>query len=262
MILSAGGKILKQNLNHFEASKLPGTTVDDIDLLKFRLYCSDYRGMEWDEETDYKQLLYNFQIIDENGQLTVVGALFFAKTVCRFLLQAGIEMNFFEGPDKTAHIKDYKSVESDIPALIASAEQFVIFNSRTEAEFNREETRRIDRHDYEPFVVRELITNAFMHRDWSIFGQKIRLNMFRDRLEVFSPGNIPNTLNLTRALAGISYYRNPVVAQMLKDYKLAEKAGRGLQKIMKFYKVNRLKDPVFDISEAYFRVVLYRPRYS
>ena len=50
--------------------------------------------MEWDEETDYKQLLYNFQIIDENGQLTVAGALFFAKSVCRFLPQAGIEMNF------------------------------------------------------------------------------------------------------------------------------------------------------------------------
>lgn len=242
---------------HFEASKLPGTTVDDIDLLKFRLYCSDYRGMEWDDETDYKQLLYNFQIIDENAQLTVAGALFFAKAVCRLLPQAGIEMNLFDGLDNTAHIEDYKSLENDIPALIASAEQFVKFNSRTKAEFNPEETRRVDRHDYEPFVIRELITNAFMHRDWSIFGQKIRLNMFSDRLEVFSPGKIPNTLNLTRALAGISYYRNPVVAQMLKDYKLAEKVGRGLQKIMKFYKVNQLKYPVFDITEAYFRVVLY-----
>ena len=96
-----------------------------------------------------------------------------------------------------------------------------------------------------------------MHRDWSIFGQKIRLNLFVDRLEVFSPGSIPNTLNLKRALAGISYYRNPLIAQMLKDYNLAEKVGRGLLKITKFYDSHHLKPPVFDATDAYFNVILY-----
>lgn len=242
---------------HFEASKLPGATLDDIDLLKFRLYCTDWRAMEWDDETDHRRLLYNLQIIDEDDQMTVVGALFFAKNITRHLPQAGIEINFFDGKDKTANIKDYKSLDNDLPALVAAAEQFVRFNSSTRATFNSDETRRMDRHDYEPFVVRELVVNAFTHRDWSIFGQKVRLNMFADRLEIFSPGKIPNTLNLTRALAGLSYYRNPVIAQMLKDYKLAEKAGRGLLKIVTFYKKQQLKPPDFDSTEAYFNVTVY-----
>ena len=242
---------------HFEASRLPGTSIRDIDLLRFRLYCTEHRGMEWEDEANPERLLYNLQVVDENAELTVAGALFFAKDVSRLLPQAGIDMNFFDGLDKTADIKDYKSPSAGIPELLAAAERFVNLNTRTAAVFNENETRRVDRHDYEPFVVRELIANALMHRDWSIFGQKIRLNLFVDRLEVFSPGSIPNTLNLKRALAGISYYRNPLIAQMLKDYNLAEKAGRGLLKITKFYDSHHLKPPVFDATDAYFNVILY-----
>ena len=245
---------------HFEASRLPGTSISDVDLLQFRLYCTEHRGMEWEDEAAPKRLLYNLQVIDENGELTVGGALFFAKDVSRLLPQAGIDMNLFDGLDQTADIKDYKSAKAGIPDLIAAAETFVKFNTKTEAVFNEDETRRIDRHDYDPFVIRELVVNAFMHRDWSIFGQQIRLNLFADRLEVFSPGRIPNTLSLSRALAGISYYRNPVIAQMLKDYNLAEKAGRGLQKIMKFYQRSKLEPPIFDATDAYFKVILYNAR--
>lgn len=201
--------------------------------------------------------MYNFQIIDEHEQLTFAGALFFAKNISRILPQSGIDMNLFDGIDMTCDIADYKSFEGHISEAISSAENFVKFNSKIKAVFNKLETRRTDRHDYNPFVIRELVTNAFMHRDWSIFGQKIHVNIFSDRLEVFSPGRIPNTLNLSRALAGISYYRNPVIAQMLKDYKFAEKAGRGLQKILKFYQKNRLRVPYFDVTTEYFKVILY-----
>ncbi len=243
---------------HFEASRLPGTSIDNIDLLKFRIYCKDFRQTEWEEETDFRQLLYNFQIIDENGCMTAAGALFFGNNTARFLPQSGIDMICFGGMDSTADMTDYKSIDGNIPELIEAAEQFVRFNSRIKAVFNHDETRRSDRHDYEPFVIRELITNAFMHRDWSIFGQKIRINLFQNRAEVFSPGKIPNTLNLIRAVSGISYYRNPVIAQMMKDYKFAEKAGKGLQKIMKFYHRNNLKSPDFDIDGEYFKVILYK----
>jgi len=247
---------------HFEASILPGTTVDNIDLLKFRLYCKDFRQTEWEEETDFRQLLYNFQIIDENGCLTVAGALFFGKDISRFLPQSGIDMICFNGADSIADMTDYKSIDGNIPELIETAEQFVKFNSRIKAVFNQNETRRTDRHDYEPFVIREIVTNAFMHRDWSIFGQKIRLSLFQNRAEIFSPGKIPNTLNLIRAVSGISYYRNPVIAQMLKDYKFAEKAGRGLQKIIRFHSRNNLKSPDFDIDGEYFKVILYNANYA
>lgn len=238
---------------HFEASRLPGTSIRDVDLLRFRLYCTEQRGMEWDDDEGPEKLLYNFQIIDEDAELTVAGALFFAGDVSRLLPQAGIDMVFFDGLDKTAEMNDFRSLNAAIPDAVAGAEQFVSLNSRNRVLFTEDGTRRIDRHDYEPFMVRELIANAFMHRDWSIFGQKIRLTLFTDRLEVFSPGCIPNTLNLKRALAGISYYRNPLIAQMLKDYHMAEKAGRGLQKIMKFHDSLHLPPPCLRCGRCLFQ---------
>lgn len=243
---------------HFEASCLPGTGLADVDLMKFRQYCSEYRKIEWEEDVDWASLLYNFQIVDENRQLTVCGALFFGKHLSRWLPQAGIDLHCFEGDDRTADLVDHKSLADDLPTLLGAAEQFVRFNSRTRADFSQDQTRRNDRHDYEPFVVRELVANAFMHRDWSIFGQKIRLDLFADRMEVFSPGGIPNTLNLQRALSGISYYRNPIIAQMLKDYGLAEKAGRGLSKIVKIHAQQNRRPPDFDVTNTYFKVTIPR----
>lgn len=107
-------------------------------------------------------------------------------------------------------------------------------------------------------MIRELLVNSFAHRDWSIFGQRIRLHLFGDRLELFSPGSLPNTLNLDRALAGVSYYRNPLIAQLLKDYGLMDRLGRGLPKVLKHYREQGLPDPHFDPSPDSFCVTLPR----
>ena len=121
-----------------------------------------------------------------------------------------------------------------------------------------ERFRRVDVPEWEFFAVRELVVNAFCHRDWSVSGQKIRLSLFDDRLEIFSPGALPNNLSLANALAGVSYYRNPNISQLCKDYELAEKAGRGLQKIFKTFHERNLPPPEIVNDPTFFQVVLKR----
>jgi ATP-dependent DNA helicase RecG len=242
---------------HFEASVLAGNGIDDLDLLKVRQYCRDYRKIDC-EDDELAQLCYNLQILDEQQRMTVVGNLFFGRQPVRWLPQAGLELNAFDGVDVVSSLTDTATVLETLPECIQAGEAFVRRNSRIRPVFNEDETRRRDIPDYEPFVVRELLANAFAHRDWSIFGQRIRLNLFVDRLELFSPGRLPNTLNLTRALAGVSYYRNPLIAQMLKDYGLVDKLGRGLQKIMRHYTHARLPLPTFDQSGEFFNVTVER----
>jgi ATP-dependent DNA helicase RecG len=242
---------------HFEASALPGTGLNAVDVLKFRSYCRELRKLDFDEE-DLPQLCYNLQVLDEQRQLTVVGALFFGKEPGRLLPQAGLELNAFAGREVLDPLVDSMTVVDTLPAELAAGEAFVRRNSQVRPIFNADETRRRDRPDYEPFVVRELLANACAHRDWSIFGQRIRLNLFADRLELFSPGRLPNTLNLARALAGISYYRNPMISQLLKDYGLVDKLGRGLQKIIRYYATEKLPPPAFDESGDFFRVAVMR----
>ncbi len=118
--------------------------------------------------------------------------------------------------------------------------------------------RACSSHEYELFAVRELIVNAFCHRDWSVYGQKIRVTLFDDRLAIFSPGALPNSLSLANALAGVSYYRNPNIAQLCKDYELAERAGRGLQKIFRTFRERHLPPPEVIDDPMFFQVVLQK----
>lgn len=241
---------------HFEISSVFGCTIDSLDLYLFKTYLKEYRELEF-EEDEIENLLYNLQCIDEKGVPSVVGMLFFGKNTHRYLPQIEVELNCFVGEDATSDIIDSKSDESVIPISIQNAMQFIKYHSKVSAIFDGDTGNRVEFPQYEPFVIRELVVNSFMHRDWSIFGQKIRINIFSDRIEVFSPGKLPNTLNLQRALSGISYYRNPIIARMLKDCRLADRVGRGLQKIMRFYKERGGKLPEFDVDGEYVRVEVY-----
>lgn len=241
---------------HFEVSSVHGCTVNSLDLYLFKTYLREYRQLDF-EDTELESLLYNLQCINEDGVPTVAGMLFFGKNPARYLPQIGVELNCFAGFDTASEVIDTKTDDSVIPISAQNALQFIKYHQSVGASFDESTGNRIDKPQYEPFVMRELVINCFMHRDWSIFGQKIRINIFLDRIEIFSPGKLPNTLNLQRALSGISYYRNPIIAQMLKDYKLADRLGRGLQKVMRFYKEQGGSPPLFDVDGEYVRVVVY-----
>ena len=91
-----------------------------------------------------------------------------------------------------------------------------------------------------------------------MYSQKIRVSLFDDRLEIFSPGALPNSLSLANALAGVSYYLNTNIAQLCKDYELAERAGRGLQKIFKAFRERHLSPPEVINDPTFFQVVLQK----
>lgn len=254
-LLQAGGQF------HFEVSPLPGTQLADLDLLKWNYYYRELRDL--DEEPDPSRLLYNLQLMDADGALTVVGNLFFGRQPSRTLPQAGLELNAFDGDDVTTPLLDSLTLTETIPESIQAGLAFVRRHSRHRPVFNADETHRHDVPDYEPSIIRELLVNSFAHRDWSIFGQRIRLHLFCDRIQLFSPGSLPNTLNLDRALAGVSYYRNPLIAQLLKDYGLMDRLGRGLPKVLKYYRSHDLPAPHFDNDPAAFQVTLVnRNRYQ
>ena len=245
------------SLLHFEVSSISGSSQLDIDVLRFRDYLDSYRRTEFDMER-LEELLFNLQISDDQAAMSFVGALFFAKDVGRFIPQSGVQLFHFEGEHRNANIIDHREVSTSLPELIETAYAFVEKTISIKGEFCESTAQRQDVADYDLFSVRELITNAFIHRDWSIFGQKVRISIFNDRIEFFSPGGLPNTLNLQRAMAGISYYRNPIVAQMAKDYGLVEKAGRGLSKVSDLCRKQGIPQPEFECENEYVRVTLFK----
>jgi predicted HTH transcriptional regulator len=65
--------------------------------------------------------------------------------------------------------------------------------------------------------IREAVVNAVAHRDYTISGIDIRVDIYPDRLEIESPGKLPNTLSLESIRLGAKYYRNQILVQYLKE---------------------------------------------
>lgn len=242
--------------SYYELIPMNEATVKDISKFRVEDYFSK-RGIDIEEysKEEFENLLYNTEIIVESNNqkyISLAGMLFFAKHPSIWLKNSGVQLVRFNGDDVNSDIIDRKDIDGNLPDIIDKALDFVNLNNKVGEKFDG--IRRIDTFDYNKKVLREIIVNAFAHRDWSLTGAKIRVYVFDNFIEVRSPGKIPDTLTLERMKMGISYYRNPLITQMLVDYGYADKIGRGIMSILKYYKDRSLTPPEF-IEEGFeFRV--------
>ena len=95
---------------------------------------------------------------------------------------------------------------------------------------------------------REAVANAIVHRTWDV-SQSIQIGMFKDRVEITSPGGLPSNLSQEEFLRGrVSFLRNPIIAGVFARLGIIEKFGTGIRRINECYKEMRLK-PEFGIFE-------------
>ena len=100
--------------------------------------------------------------------------------------------------------------------------------------------------------------NAIVHRNYSIPGSRVQLFIFGDRLEIRSPGKLPNAVNLDRIKVGCSSFRNPILVGFMQHYGYVEKIGLGIPlKIIKGMIDHNGKMPKFEELDEEFRVTLY-----
>ena len=119
--------------------------------------------------------------------------------------------------------RDAADLTGPLDQQITAACRFVARNSRTGAAKTLE-GGRIDRPQFDALAVFEAITNAVAHRDYSIPGSKVRLRLFDDRLEIFSPGMLPNTMT-PESLPLRQACRNELVASLLARCPVETAAG-------------------------------------
>lgn len=117
-----------------------------------------------------------------------------------------------------------------------------------------EAMRRVDSYDYSPLVLREALLNLIVHRDYGLSGPAL-ISVFSNHMEFLNLGGLP--ANFTRAdmMNGISFQRNPKLANVFYRLNLVEAYGTGIRRIVGDYK-NCATQPSFDISDHAFRLVL------
>ena len=117
----------------------------------------------------------------------------------------------------------------------------------------------MERWDYPLEAVRETVVNAIAHRDYTITVTDIELSIYSDRLEVISPGRLPNTVTVEKMLTGYRAARNELTKEVLRDYRYIEATGLGVpRKIVQGMRTHNGTDPDLIEEEDRFIVRLWK----
>jgi predicted HTH transcriptional regulator len=151
--------------------------------------------------------------LDEDGipRPTISGILMASESPERYISNAYIQAVCYMGADRNSSQLDAQDILGPLDIQIKEACKFVKRNMRVRAIKN---PGRIETPQYSLNAVFEAIVNAVVHRDYSIYGSKIRLHLFSDRLELYSPGSIPNTMTVESLLLRQSS-RNELLSSLL-----------------------------------------------
>lgn len=261
----------------YDIKPAPGSSLKDMDMNRLINYFRDIRGQDCPEQEEIEQwetLLINTEIMVESRDKaipTVGGILLFGKNPNRYLPQAGISAVAYPGAEKDYEAVERKTIRGPIVARLAGEEDIVDTGLVERAiEFVRRNTRsksylvqgrRIDKPDYPEEVIRETIVNAIAHRDYTISGTDIELSIYRDRLEVISPGRLPNTVTIERMKAGCRVSRNELIKEVLRDYHYVEATGLGVpRKIIAGMLEHNGTEPDLIEDEYSFTVRLWREK--
>lgn len=205
----------------FDDTLVPGTSVDALDeVLTKRFLRSDVTG-EGDEEDVQSGgldavVLSKLRIIGEDDggdvRLTVAGTLLCTREPESWLPHAEIQcVRYYGERDDVNYQADARDVKGPIDRQVFEALHFVRRNMRVEA---RKDLAREEVPQYSVRAVFEALVNAVAHRDYSIRGSRIRLHMFRDRIEIYVPGRLVNKLE-PESMAFLQHNRNDVIVSLL-----------------------------------------------
>ena len=283
----------------YDRRPVPGSSFGDLDHRRLVNYFRDVRRQYCppdDDRAAWIRLLVNSELMIEDRDRVMAGAaglLLFGRRPNRLLVQAGISAAAYSGREKDYDAKArttlrgpltplHQAPRSDAatsnPAYPAMPVTFSEYSGSVEGgviesalDFVRRHTdvtawideggRRQERWDYPLDTVREAIVNAVAHRDYTITVTDIELALYRDRLEVISPGRLPNTVTVERMRTGCRAARNELTRDVLRDYRYIEASGLGVpRKIVQGMRAHNGTDPDLVEDEHSFTVRLWKSR--
>ena len=239
-----------------ELKPVSGTTFANLDIRRLQNYFRDVRQQAvpiGDDVEGWKSLLTTIEIM-VGESVSVGGMLLFGSMPNRFLPYAGIDAVAYSGSHKDYDAVERTKLRGPMTPLLDQSSH-IIENGLTEQAMNfvRRNTkvvvendggRRIERPAYPDDVLREGIVNALIHRDYLLTSTDIELSVYSDRLEIISPGQLPNGITPEGMRLGSRATRNDLLKDVMRDYRYLEHMGMGIpRKIIKGMMEHNGTDP-------------------
>ncbi|MEZ4712419.1 MAG: ATP-binding protein [Caldilineaceae bacterium] len=260
--------LLERGDRGYEELAAPGATLDDLNPRRIERYLTRIGAAP---DADAVQMLASRGCVTfarEDGAEsaadadapsprraapTVAGLLLFGRNPQRFLRSAELICVRYMGTSMSDEFVRQEIVGT-LPEQIQQAETFITANMRRGMRITG--MARQESTEYPLAVVREAVVNAIAHRDYSQPGEGIRLIMYSDRMEVYSPGRLPGHVTLDN-LVDERYSRNEALVAVLTDLGYIERLGYGIDRMIATMREAGLQAPLFEETAAGFKVTLY-----
>ena len=265
---------------HIETMPVPGTLMTSLDMARLENYLhniiNDPQVPQTSDQWQERLIGLGFLVKTPNDNVvcTVAGLVLFGISPRHSLRQSGIRVMVFEGEDKT-----YRSLLDEIldgpivgrfkgegsgnkqiidEGLIEKLSTMLRPFLSQESETITDNMQRYKTWFYPWDAVRETVINAIAHRDWSRFVD-IEVACYSNRIEVISPGSFHNSMTIDKMKAGQRSPRNQIIVDVLRDYGYVDARGMGIRvKVIPLMVKENHREPVFEVTEDYLKVTLYR----
>lgn len=264
---------------HVEAMPVNRTDLHSLDRSRLENYLRDIlqdpevptTTQEWINRL--KNMGFMTERPDGEAICTIAGIVLFGIRPRQTLRQSGVRLLFFDALDKVYNAKLDRILDAplvgrfqvsdsgrqliDAGLIERTLDQIEPFITEEAAELD-EDIRRQRRSLYPIKALRELIVNALAHRDWSRFVD-VEISGYQDRLDIISPGALPNSMTVEKMLAGQRMARNPIIMEVLRDYGYVEARGMGVRaKVVPALKAHGL-DWQVEATDDFVNVTLLNP---
>lgn len=207
----------------------------------------------------------SFELADENGMLTYAGALLADESPVRY---SRLFCTRWYGLDKASGVMealDDKEYSGSLISLLQDGMAFI--HNNTKKRWKKTGTGRVEMPEYPEQAVHECLVNALIHRDYTEVGSEVHIDIFDDRMEIYSPGgmfdgSLVQNLDTDKVA---SRRRNPIIADIFSRMHYMERRGSGFRKIKTDYHnaINFIPElePEFSSTPTSFFVTLYNLNY-
>lgn len=263
---------------HTELLPVSGSSLDSLDLSRLSFYLKEIiKDVENVPQTDNEWMTrltgLGLMCDDNVGKkvCTIAGLVCFGKSPRRYLKQCGLRFRAYRDDEKeydalTDIVIDgplvarremqngnITTVDGGLLEKFSAAIKPFIYKESSIVDTN---LKREGSWLYPIEVIREVVVNALAHRDWTQVNE-VEIAIYKDRLEVVSPGVMYNSMTIEKMLAGQRSPRNPLIMEILRDYGYVDSRGMGVRtKVVPLMKKHNNTIPIFDLTEDYLKTIL------
>ena len=256
--VSDNAEILRlfRNSGQFQSDELiiEGTSINDINLPFFYRFFEREFEQPFDKSgLDLSQTLTNLTIL-KDGRLTLAGLLFFSNNPQQYRPVFHVKaVSFFGNEIEGRNYRSSRDINGTIPTLFERSIDFLTSNLKHTQQgqnFNSVGILEVSK-----IALEEIVQNALVHRTY-LKSAAIRILIFDNRLEVISPGQLPNSLTVEKIRYGNAVARNALLATFCSKTMPYRGLGSGVKRAVKEQPNITL---INDIDGEQFTVIIPRP---